>query len=95
MSSGSNDNGRFQSVDWDLLSEKRDWSSVAWTVAAVLIILIGFCGGMVARTSLIDEPGGLEQTVPAVRNTDGGRDTSGDPAASQGRSSARIGTTAG
>ena len=46
----------FRSVDWDNLSEKRNWADTAWTAAAILIILIGFIGGMIFRTSLSAGP---------------------------------------
>ena len=48
------DDRAFQSVDWDDLSEKRDWAGAFWTTAAVLVILLGFVGGMALRTSLTD-----------------------------------------
>ena len=48
--------GGFQSVDWDNLTEKRDWSGLGWTTAAVLVILLGFFGGMIFRTSLTGGP---------------------------------------
>ena len=55
----------FRSVDWDDLSEKRDWSGTAWTAAAVLVILLGFFGGMVFRTSLTGGPDVTEEMVPS------------------------------
>ena len=53
----------FRSVDWENLPEKRDWSATAWTVTAVLIILLSFFGGMVLRTSLTGGPGVTEEQV--------------------------------
>ena len=50
----------FQSVDWDDLSEKRNWADTLWTAAAVLVILFGFIGGMVFRTSITEGPGVTE-----------------------------------
>ena len=48
---------------------------MAWTTAAVLIILLGFFGGMVFRTSLTTDPNPAAGTIqtenqvePAVRN---------------------------
>ena len=62
------ENKEFQSVDWENLSEKRDWSSTAWTAAAILIILLGFFGGMVFRTSLTGGPNIPEEQAPGLQN---------------------------
>ncbi|MBU8871448.1 MAG: hypothetical protein KOO60_11340 [Gemmatimonadales bacterium] len=59
----------FLSVDWNTLSEKKDWSGKAWTAAAVLVILLGFFGGMVFRTSLTGGPDVTEEMVPRDPNT--------------------------
>ena len=58
----------FYSVDWETLSEKRDWPGLAWTAAAVVIILIGFIGGMVFRTSMTGGPNNAEKLTPAAQN---------------------------
>jgi hypothetical protein len=59
----------FRSVDWDNLSEKRDWSGVGWTTAAVLVILLGFFGGMVFRTSLTGGPDDAQEMIPGALDT--------------------------
>ena len=59
----------FRSVDWDDISEKKDWSGKAWTAAAVLIIILGFFGGMVFRTSLTGGPDVTEEMVPRDPNS--------------------------
>ena len=62
----------FRSVDWEGLSEKRNWGDTVWTAAAILIILAGFVGGMMFRTSLTpgpevtEDPTQVEQPAPST-----------------------------
>ncbi len=58
-----------RSVDWEKVTEKRDWSSTLWTAAAILIILAGFVGGMVFRTSIAGGP-----DYPSARAADATRE---------------------
>lgn len=62
------ESGDFRSVDWDALSEKRDWSGVGWTTAAVLILLLAFFGGMMFRTSLTGGPDENQELTPGGPN---------------------------
>jgi len=55
MSRRENTHGH-RSVDWEKVTEKRDWSSTLWTAAAILLILAGFVGGMVFRTNITGGP---------------------------------------
>ena len=48
-----------RSVDWEAVGDKPDWRARVWTVAAIVLILAGFVGGMYLRTSLSGEPDNL------------------------------------
>lgn len=51
-----------RSVDWEAAGDRADWSARVWTVAAIVLILAGFVGGMYLRTSLTGEPD-YEETI--------------------------------
>lgn len=45
-----------RSVDWEAVADKPDWAARLWTAAAIVLILLGFVGGMYLRTSLTGGP---------------------------------------
>ena len=53
-------------MDWEDLSEKRDWSGMGWTAAAVLVIVLSFFGGMVFRTNLTGGPDEAQELAPGT-----------------------------